>query len=69
MENRTYVTLATVSSTTATPFKSQMGTGFQFLTPTKRRLSTSKLPILQQVLKPALPSHIINSVFLLPSNL
>ena len=39
------------------PFQRQ-STGFKF-TPTKRRLSTSHIPILELVLKPALPSYTI----------
>ena len=35
MEHGTYAILATLFLTTATPLKSEMGTGFQF-TPTKR---------------------------------
>ena len=53
MGHWTSATLATLSLTTATPSKSKMGTGLQF-TPTKRRLNTSQLPILEHVLKPAL---------------
>ena len=51
---------------TPTPFKSQKilfnkrALDFKF-TPTKRRLTTSHLPILEPVLKPALPSYPIYS--------
>ena len=58
--------------TTPTPFKSQKilfndkSTGFKF-TPTKRRLTTSHLPILEPVLKTTIPSYTIYSNSLSPS--
>ena len=64
LETRVIVTTARL---TASPFKTQRGTGFQF-TPTKRRLSTSQPPILEQVLKPSLSRYTIESVSLLPSH-
>ena len=66
-EQGTYETLATPSLTTTTPFKSQKilfnkrALGFKF-TPTKKAISyISHLPILEPVLKPALPSYPIYS--------
>lgn len=64
MGHWTSATLATLSLTTATPSKSKMDSGLQF-TPTKRRLNTSQLPILEHALKPAL-SRQMTRVFSYP---
>ena len=70
-EHGTYETLATLLNNTNPikipehPFYRQ-STGFKF-TPTKRRLSTSHIPVLEPVLKPALLSCTNYSDSLLPS--
>ena len=68
----TYAAFSYPSLTTETPFKSHnilFNARALVLnnTPIKRRLTTSHLPILEPVLKPALPSYTIYSSSLPPS--